>query len=234
MLKNLVRKIAISIERFRMKSYKYPRLARFITNQFHLLYYYTKKKTWQNTSWFGVPLLKCPLDLWIYQEIVFEQKPDIIIECGTNEGGSALFFSSLCDLISNGRILTIDIEEKEKRPKHNRITYLTGSSTSEEIVEKVRNFIGQNERVMVILDSDHSMKHVLNELRIYSEFVTPGSYLIVEDSNINGHPVYYKHGPGPMEALEVFLNENKSFSADESREKFHLSFNPSGYLKRTN
>ena len=85
--------------------------------------------------------------------------------------------------------MTIDIQEYEQRPNHERITYLVGSSTSEEVVRKVRNLIEEDERVMVVLDSDHAMHHVLNEMRIYGDFVTPGSYLIVEDTNIDGHPV---------------------------------------------
>ncbi|TET88922.1 MAG: cephalosporin hydroxylase, partial [Desulfobacteraceae bacterium] len=78
----------------------------------------------------------------------------------------------------------------------------------------------------------HSMPHVLNEMSIYGNFVTPGSYLIVEDTNINGHPVRPRYTPGPMEAVRSFLRENKAFVVDKKREKFYLSFNPNGYLKR--
>jgi len=85
---------------------------------------------------------------------------------------------------------------------------------------------------MVILDSDHSKGHVLSELKIYSKFVTKGSYIIVEDTNINNHPVFPDFGPGPMEAVEEFLKENKDFSVDRSREKFYLTFNPKGFLQK--
>jgi cephalosporin hydroxylase len=86
--------------------------------------------------------------------------------------------------------------------------------------------------VVVILDSNHARAHVAEELRLYHGMVTPGSYLIVEDTNINGHPVLRDHGPGPMEAVEEFLSGRDDFFADTSREKFFLSFNPGGYLRR--
>jgi cephalosporin hydroxylase len=179
--------------------------------------------------------MKCPLDLFVYQEIIYEVKPDIIIESGTARGGGALFLASICDLINKGRVITIDIEEKEGRPYHKRIKYLVGSSTSKEIVEQVRELISDKDKVMVILDSDHHKEHVLNEMEIYSEFVTKGSYLIIEDTHINGHPVYPGFGPGPMEAVNQFLADHNNFQADEAREKFYFSFNPHGYIvKKTN
>lgn len=172
------------------------------------------------------------MDLWIYQEIIFEVKPNIIIECGTAKGGSALFLVFVCDLVDNGRVITIDIEDRRERPRHSRIKYLLGSSVLEEIVGQVRKLISDKDKVMVILDSDHHKEHVLNELRIYSKLVTKGSYIIVEDTNINGHPVAHDFGPGPMEAVEEFLKENTNFVIDKSREKFYLTFNPRGYLKK--
>ncbi len=203
-----------------------------IVDEFHKLYY-ESPDTWRNTFWLGIPAQKCPLDLWIYQEIIFEVKPDVIIECGTYAGGSALFLASVCDFVKRGTIITIDVEAREGRPKHKRIRYLLGSSTSKEIVDKVRGFIKARHRVMVVLDSDHSKDYVLNELRIYSKFVTRGSYLIVEDTNINGHPVLPDFGPGPMEAIQEFLSENNNFVADRSRTKFYMSFNPNGWLRRS-
>jgi Cephalosporin hydroxylase len=200
-----------------------------ICDQFHQLYY--DSHTWLNTFWLGVPIQKCPLDLWIYQEMIFELRPDVIIESGTADGGSAYYLASLCDLVKNGRILSIDITPKT-RPQHPRITYLTGSSVAPEIYNSVCNLIQPQERVMVILDSDHSMGHVLNELRIYALLVTPGSYMVLEDTNINGHPVYPNFGPGPMEALQQFLAENNGFVVDKSREKFFMTFFPNGFLKK--
>lgn len=203
-----------------------------IIDQFHRLYYDAGKlrKTWVDTFWLGVPILKCPLDLWIYQEIIFEKRPDVIIESGTASGGSALFLASMCDLVNNGKVITIDIEDREDRPQHKRIVYLLGSSISKEIVSQVKGLISDEDGVMVILDSDHHKEHVLNEIRIYHKLITKGNYLIVEDTNINNHPVYPEFGPGPMEAVEEFLKENRGFVADKNREKFYLTFNPKGYL----
>jgi len=109
---------------------------------------------------------------------------------------------------------------------------LLGDSTSREIVETLRAMIGERDKVMVALDSDHHKEHVLAELLIYSKFVTKGCYIVVEDTNIGGHPVASDYGPGPMEAVEEFLKTNRNFMIDREREKFYLTFNPSGYLKR--
>jgi cephalosporin hydroxylase len=208
------------------------KLKRNIVDHFHKLYYESGEETWRNTFWLGTPTQKCPLDLWIYQEIIFEVNPDVIIECGTYGGGSALFLASICDLLDHGEVITIDIKVIEGRPEHKRITYLLGSTTSQEIVEKVQAFIKNKNRVMVILDSDHNREHVLKELKIYSHFVSKDSYLIVEDTNVNGHPVELDFGPGPLEAVKEFLEGNKSFVIDKSKEKFYMTFGPDGFLKR--
>lgn len=198
--------------------------------QFNKFYY--NSGVWQRTLWFGIPVWKCPLDLWVYQEIIFEIKPDVIVESGTANGGSALFLASMLDIINNGKIVTIDMQENEGRPKHKRIKYLLGSSTSKEIVEEIKGLVNAEDRILVILDSDHRKEHVLSELRIYGELVSKGSYIIVEDTNINGHPVNDDFGPGPMEAVEEFLLENKNFVVDTSKEKFYVTFNPKGYLRK--
>lgn len=200
---------------------------------FHRLYYEKEESTWKNTSWLGVPIQKCPLDCWIYQEILTELRPHMIVETGTNRGGSALFLASLCDLLGAGHVITIDIEQFENRPTHPRITYLVGSSTDPAVVAEVHQRVAGASPVMVILDSDHSEAHVARELDLYSPLVTESSYLIVEDTNINGHPVLPTSGPGPMESVETFVRKNPSFVVDRTREKFFMTFNPSGHLRRT-
>lgn len=187
---------------------------------------------WHQCTWLGVPTLKCPLDLWIYQEILWTLKPSLIIESGTAFGGSALFLAGVCEAIGRGHIVSIDIQAHPDRPRHPRITYLLGDSTSGRIVDEVRALARAHESVMVILDSDHRRDHVLCEMRCYAPLVSRGHYLIVEDTNINGHPVLEDFGPGPMEAVELFLKENHDFLIDLSRERFGLTFNPRGFLKR--
>ncbi len=206
-----------------------------IIRQFHEHYYYTGYAfggTWKQTYWMGIFCWKCPLDLWIYQEILHELRPEVIIEVGTAGGGTSLFLAHMCDIIGRGRVITIDIQDVINAPLHPRISYLKGDSTSEEMLRLVRAGTTGATPVMVILDSDHSMEHVFKELRAYSEFVTAGSYLIVEDTNINGHPVLPDFGPGPMEATRAFLAANPDFIVDGSREKFLMTQNPSGYLKK--
>lgn len=216
----------------RMQSAPSRRAVERIVRRFHRLYYGQRERTWTNTFFLGVPLAKCALDLWIYQEIIYEVRPDVIVETGTAHGGSALYLATLCDIVGNGRVITIDLVARDGLPQHGRITYLTSSSVAEAAVESVRRMIRPGERVLVILDSDHARAHVLEEMRLYGEMVTPGSYLIVEDSNINGHPVHRTHGAGPREAIADFLKTTTAFEVDSSREKFFMTFNPGGYLRK--
>jgi len=200
-------------------------------NDFHKLYYESPDRTWKNTFWRGVETQKCPLDLWVYQELIHELQPDLIVETGTLHGGSAYYLASICDLAGHGRILTIDAVDYPNRPAHPRIEYLLASSVDPATLDYVRAAAGDGS-VIVFLDSDHSRDHVLAELRAYAALVTPGSYMVVEDTNINGHPVYPDFGPGPMEAVETFLRENREFEIDSSREKFMMTFNPRGFLRK--
>jgi cephalosporin hydroxylase len=112
------------------------------------------------------------------------------------------------------------------------LTYVVASSTDHDVVAQVAERAERAGPVLVVLDSDHSRDHVLAELRAYAPLVTPGSYLVVEDTNINGHPVYEAFGPGPMEAVQDFLKERDDFEVDRSREKFLFSFNPGGWLRK--
>ncbi|MCD6100380.1 MAG: class I SAM-dependent methyltransferase [Candidatus Marinimicrobia bacterium] len=208
-------------------------LSRYYTRGFHKLFYYSFfGKESLNIYWMGVPTAKCPLDMWVYQEIIYETKPEVIIETGTFYGGSALFFASIFDLMKRGQVITIDIANNCKA-YHPRITKIIGNSISDEVINQVKEIVG-NKTAMVVLDSDHSKDHVLKEMELYSEFVSVGNYLVVEDTNINGHPVLLGWGEGPMEAVEEFLRRRDDFVIDRSREKFLLTFYPKGFLKRVN
>ncbi len=203
---------------------------RAVRREFHKLYY--GSGVWTRTTWMGIKTLKCPLDLWAYQEIVSTVKPDVIVETGTAYGGSALFLASVMDVLGKGSIISVDINAQRNQPVHPRIQYLAGSSTDPVIVERVRKAVGNSETVLVILDSDHKKDHVAKELQAYAPMVTAGSYLIVEDTNLNGNPVAPNFGEGPGEAVQAFLKSHKEFETDHSMEKFLLTFNPGGFLKR--
>jgi cephalosporin hydroxylase len=205
-----------------------------VIERFHNLYYYgspNEHQVWVRTFWMNVPCIQCPLDLWVYQEIISELRPDLIIETGTLLGGTTLFLAQMLDLIGKGSVMSIDLEDLP-RPAHPRIEYVGGSSSDGQLVHRLLDGRPVDEMRLVILDSDHSKKHVLAEMRLFAPYVPIGSYLIVTDSNVNGHPVFPSYGPGPYEAVEDFLRECDEFEIDCTRQKHKLTFNPNGYLKR--
>ena len=205
-----------------------------IVDDFHNLYHLGPTdggSIYKRTSWMGIPCFKCPMDMWIYQEIIHEVRPDLIVETGTYKGGSALYLAHLCDTLKKGEIVSIDIDPMT-RPYHDRVEYITGSSSDKELIKQIFQKHDDAKTVMVILDSDHSEPHVSKELALLSQYVSIGSYLIVEDTNLNGHPTFSAHGPGPFEAVENFLPRHNNFVVDKSRERFLMSFNPNGFLKR--
>lgn len=202
---------------------------------FHEAFYAAHRSggTWYATRWLGVPIWKNPLDLWIYQEILHDVRPELIVETGTAFGGSALYLAHLCDLLRWGEVISVDVKGQPGRPKHARLSYVLGSSVDPGIVAGIAEQ-ARGRRTLVILDSDHSRAHVLAELAAYAPLVSPGSYMIVEDTNVNGHPVLPDFGPGPWEAVEEFLatEPGKAFEVDARCEKLLMTFNPRGYLRR--
>jgi len=205
------------------------RLDRAAVSRAHDVLY--RSDAWTDATWLGAQALKNPLDLWVYQEIMAETRPELVVETGTYRGGSAFFLASICDLLGAGEVLSLDIEPvRDDYPKHARITYVGGrSSTDPEVVAEVRAR-AEGKRTLVILDSDHSRAHVEAELAEYAPLVPVGGYVIVEDSNIG--QIREDLLPGPLEAIEAFLGRTDAFEIDRSREKFLITFNPSGYLRR--
>ena len=203
-------------------------------DRFHLLYYEAEVfgGTWKSTQWMGVPVWKCPFDLWVYQELLYELRPDVVIETGTAWGGSALFLASVLDVLGHGTVISVDLRPRTPLPAHPRVRYLRGSSTDPLVLERVTLACEGADGILVILDSDHRCAHVLDELRLYSPLVPVGSYIIVEDTNVNGHPAMPEWGPGPREAVEQFLDEEAGFVVERGLEKFLLTLNPGGFLRR--
>ena len=223
-MQNYLRRAATSA-RFRLDR----RLDRAAVSRAHDVLYLSD--AWVNATWLGTQALKNPLDLWVYQEIVHETRPELIVETGTYRGGSALYLATLCDLVDAGEVVSIDVEPmRDDYPSHPRLTYLAGrSSTHPGVVADVTaRAVGK--RTLVILDSDHSQAHVEAELEAYAPIVPVGCYLIAEDSNIGR--IRKDLMPGPLQAVERFLAATDEFEIDREREKFLITFNPSGYLRR--
>jgi len=183
------------------------------------------------STYFGIRTLKSPADFWVYQELIFETRPDYIIEIGNYCGGSTLALAHICDHLHTGRVIALDITHEHVMPEarqHPRITFIEGDGC--ESFAQVRALVA-GARVMVIEDSLHTYENTLNLLRTYATMIHSGDYFIVEDS-ICHHGLDVGPEPGPYEAIEEFLRENPSFVADRTRESFLISWNPKGYLKR--
>jgi len=191
-----------------------------------------QERSLTRSTYFGIPAVKSPLDFWIYREIIFEQKSDVIIEIGTHCGGSTLALAHICDNMGNGKVMGLDISHsKVPHPvrNHSRIKLIEGDAC--ESFEKVKELISEDDNVLIIEDSAHTFDNTIKVLMTYSPLIKPGGYFIVEDS-ICHHGLSVGPSPGPYEAIEAFLGINPDFESDRSRESFLITWNPKGYLKR--
>ncbi len=208
-------------------------------------------------SWLGRPLIQLPDDLMRIQEVIFDLKPDVIIETGIAHGGSLIFYATLCKAMDHGKVVGVDIEIRE----HNRkameehflksyITMIEGSSIDSKIVEEVRRNIPAGAKTLIILDSDHTHDHVLAELRAYGPLVSPGSYIVATDGSMEflydtpRAKAQYPKAPhwktdNPKQAAIDFVAENKNFRIEEPKFPFNegaidfrITHWPSAYVKR--
>ena len=195
---------------------------------------------WQHMFFQNVQIEKNPLDLWMMQQIIYEQRPDLIVETGTWRGGSALYWADTLNGmgLENSRVATVDIQDLTRTAAANPlwkkyVSFFLGSSTDAAIVSRIGE-LARGKKVLVTLDSDHTMGHVINELHAYAPMVSRGSYLVVEDTHMDGVPTAPDFGPGPMAAVRRFLEEDagKAFTQDLTREAYIMTFNPGGWLLR--
>lgn len=203
-------------------------------------------------TWLGIDIQQYPSDLMIYQELIYSQKPEIIVETGTYKGGLSVYLATILEHVNpTGRVLTVDIDGQSWRetvasgrvPENllQRITFYESDSVADELIKKISSLTA-GKKTMVILDSSHTAAHVSRELQVYSTMVTPGSYLIVNDTHLEGigwirqnlwnqifHP---ESGIGPLTAVRQFMSSTRDFVIDPKLPKSYISCSPSGFLRR--
>lgn len=186
----------------------------------------------QKTTYFGVQAIKNPIDHWIYQEMIYELRPEVIIEIGNAYGGGLLSLAHLCDLLGGGRVIGIDITHaslSHRVREHPRITLIEGDAVA--CYRAVARLIGNGKRVLIIEDSSHTYENTLDILRTYQALLSIGDYFIIEDG-ICHHGLDVGPAPGPYEAIETFVRENPMFEIDRNRESFFITWNPKGYVRK--
>lgn len=195
-------------------------------------------------TWLGVPIIQLPTDIVMMQELIWKIRPDLIVESGLAHGGSALLYASMCELIGKGRVIGIDIEVRQhnkvaiqSHPLAHRIEIIEGNSIDPRTVADVKRRARGARAVLVVLDSNHSRSHVLQELSAYQELVTPGSYLVAMDGAQalvweipRGKPEWKDDNPLP--AIAEFLREHPEFQVDTHYTRMRITQSPNGFLRR--
>jgi cephalosporin hydroxylase len=210
--------------------------ARLVVNGFHALWYHAPN-TWRSNTFLGMRIYQNPLDLQLYQELIYEKRPQAIIQTGVLHGGSILYFACLMDLVGapvDAPVIGIDVTirpEVGRQLTHPRVRLLQASSIDDKTIDAVREHLA-GRSALVVLDADHSAAHVQEELRRYAEFVPIGGSMVTEDTNLNGHPVARAFGPGPLEAVRAFLRDDTRFAPDDRWRRNLYSHHQHGWLKR--
>ena len=204
-----------------------------------------KHKYTYHFSWMGRPIIQLPQDMLAMQEIIWQVKPDLVIECGIAHGGSILYYASLLELQGHGEVLGIDLDIRphnreaiESHPMFKRVSMIQGSSIDPAIIEQVRA-LAKGKKVIVVLDSNHTHEHVLAELRAYAPLVSQGSYCVVMDTVVEDMPADafpdrpWGVGDNPKTAVWAYLKETSDFEIDQQmQDKLLITVARDGYLRR--
>ena len=216
---------------------------------FRLISYLWTKAGWAcrytyNFTWMGRPVIQMPEDLVMVQDVIQRVRPDTIVETGVAHGGGSVFYASLCEILGHGRVISIDVDIRphnrkalEEHALKKRITLIEGSSVARATVDQVRKLIRPGEKVMVVLDSNHSAAHVMQELEFFCPLVSPGSYVVVADGNMDdlsdvpgGQSKWVEDNP--KVAIHEFLKSHPEFEIDPEPSRLGVTYWPEGYLRR--
>ena len=230
-IKTIARAITTENMRNRVRSYRVtPRDYRRrygMTGREWMLHLYDELME-RESHWMGVRSLKNPLDAWVYQEILYETRPEVVVELGSAHGGSTLFIAHMLDLTGQeARVVSVDLGHDEFHATHERIHKVTGDTRDPDVIRRAHELC-DGKRGLVVHDADHSADVVIEDLRNYSDLVAPGGYLIVED----GVRDFLSGRPGPVTAVEQFVAESPDFVVDAARERYVFTYNPRGFLRR--
>lgn len=197
-----------------------------------------------NFTWMGRPVIQLPEDLVRIQEVIVKVEPQVIIETGVAHGGSSVFYASLLEVLGRGRVISVDIEIRahnrkaiEAHPLKKRITLIEGSSVAPETLQEVKKLLFPGEKVMVVLDSNHTKKHVREELELYGPLVSSGSYIVASDGimedldDVPGGKANWTQD-NPMAAAHEFLAEHPEFELDPEPTRLGVTYWLDAYLRR--
>ncbi len=195
-------------------------------------------------SWLGIPIIQFAGDIVMMQEVLWKVRPDVIVECGVAHGGAAVLYASICELLGKGRVIGVDVEVRkynrvaiESHPMSKRIEIIEGSSIDPSTADEVKRRTDGASTVMVVLDSNHSRDHVLQELELYHDIVTPGSYLVAMDG-ARGHVWDLPGGneewkdDGPLQAIRRFVDDHADFVIDPHYTRLQVTSSPEGFLRK--
>ena len=195
-------------------------------------------------TWLGIPIIQLPNDIVLLQELIWKIRPDLIIETGVAHGGSAIFYASILELLGKGSVIGIDIEIRKyneiaikSHPLSKRIELLEGSSIDSHLFEEVKGRVRSGMEVLVVLDSNHSYNHVLAEMELYRELISPGGYMVVMDG-VKEMLSDIPHGcadwedDNPLTAIREFLTRYSEWEIDPYYTRTLITCSPNGFLRR--